>query len=124
MENITEFLGQPRHLYPKIASFIEKNCQDEQYYNPETNKTEDCFVYAMCQSGKISLMIEAKAVQSFISNHQEDLKEIGFEADDIKKALSASIHHASFQQKFVAQRRLRQDAYNERARSKKEHTKE
>lgn len=124
MENITEFLGQPRHLYPKIASFIEKNCQDEQYYNPETNKKEDCFVYAMCQSGKISLMIEAKAVQSFISNHQEDLKEIGFEADDIKKALSASNHHASFQQKFVAQRRLRQDAYNERARSKKEHTKE
>ncbi len=124
MENLAEFLGKPRHLYPKIQNFIEKSCQDDKYLNLETNQEEDSFVYAMSQSGKISLMIEAKAIKNFIATHAFELAELGFSSKDLREAYSKADLTPNFHQEFVHKRRIRQDQFNERARMQQNHTKE
>ena len=124
MENLTEFLGKPRHGYVKLQRFIEKVCQDEKYLNPKTNQEEDAFVFTMSQSGKISLMVEAKAIKSFIENHAFELAELGFSTKDLRNAFSKADSNPDFHQEFVHKRRIRQDQFNERARMQQNHTKE
>ncbi|MBO7244716.1 MAG: hypothetical protein J6V53_05495 [Alphaproteobacteria bacterium] len=124
IENLARFLNYSTYHYPRISAFIETNCLNEKHINPQTNKEEDTFVYAACQSGTNSLMIETAGVKNFISKYAKELIELGVLPQNITKAISKATLNPNFNQEFVLLRRLRQNKFNEQAHLKKSRMKD
>lgn len=109
MENLATVFGKGLHCYPQFTKLVETACLNDRHINPQTNKEEDTFVYAMSQSGKICLMLEASGLESFIQKHARDLLAMGLTPQNINKALLTAKLQPDFYQQFVLNRQQKQE---------------